>query len=123
MYRPLALNARRVDVRRDIRLILEVEDTGIGIAPEDQARIFDIFVQAGQASTQKGTGLGLSITQQFVHMMGGSIQVESSVGKGSLFRVELTVEQAEVSEVAPASDDRGKVVGADLVSLTLGSGC
>ena len=105
------LNARRMDASRDIRLILEVEDTGIGIAPEDQARIFDVFVQAGQTSTQKGTGLGLSITQQFVHMMGGSIHVESSIGKGSLFRVELPVQEAEESEAVAANDDRGQVVG------------
>ena len=42
---------------RDV-LVLEVEDTGIGIAQEDQARIFDVFVQAGKVSRQKGTGLG-----------------------------------------------------------------
>ena len=57
------------DLRRTL-LILEVEDTGIGIAEEDQARIFDVFVQAGNASTQKGTGLGLSITQRLVQLDG-----------------------------------------------------
>ncbi len=104
------LNARRVDASRDIGLILRVEDTGIGIAPEDQARIFDVFVQAGQSSAQKGTGLGLSITQQFVHMMGGTIHVESSIGKGSQFRVELPVQEAVESEATVAKDDRGQVV-------------
>ena len=104
------LNARRADASPDMRLILEVEDTGIGIAPEDQTRIFDVFVQAGRSSLQKGTGLGLSITQQFVHTMGGTIRVESSIGKGSLFRVELPVQEAEESEPAPANDDRGQVV-------------
>ena len=104
------LNAQRVDAGRDIRLILEVEDTGIGIAPEDQARIFDVFVQAGQSSAQKGTGLGLSITQQFVQMMGGSIQVESSIGKGSLFRVEFPVQEAEEPEAVAPIEDRGQVL-------------
>ncbi len=104
------LNAQRVDLSRRIRLVVEVEDTGIGIAREDQGRIFDVFVQAGQSSAQKGTGLGLSITQQFVHMMGGSIQVESSLGKGSLFRVELPVEEVKESEVLSANDGRGRVV-------------
>ncbi len=93
----------------NILLILEVEDTGIGIALEDQARIFDVFVQAGQSSGQKGTGLGLSITQQFVQVMGGSIHVESSPGEGSLFRVELPVQQVEEAAAVAAGDDRGQV--------------
>ena len=104
-------DARGVDASRDFGLILEVEDTGIGIAPEDQARIFDVFVQTGQISAQKGTGLGLSITQQFVHMMRGSIDVESSIGRGSLFRVMLPVQEAEESEAASANEDRGQVLG------------
>jgi signal transduction histidine kinase/CheY-like chemotaxis protein len=103
------LNARRADARQDIRLILEVEDTGIGIAPEDQARIFDAFVQADQASSQKGTGLGLSITREFVQMMGGTIHLESSIGKGSLFRAELPVQQVEEAEAVAPADSRGQV--------------
>ena len=91
-------------------LVLEVEDTGIGIAQEDQARIFDVFVQAGNTSAQKGTGLGLSITQQFVQLMGGTISVQSTPGKGSLFSVELPVEQVEESDVASNYGDR-QVVG------------
>ncbi len=105
------LNARREDASPDTLLVLEVEDTGIGISPEDQARIFDVFVQVSQTSAQKGTGLGLSITQQFVHMMGGSIHVESSLGKGSLFRVELPVQQFEEPEAVAATDDHGQVAG------------
>jgi CheY-like chemotaxis protein len=105
------LNAQRIDAKPDIVLILEVEDTGIGIAPEDQARIFDAFVQVGQSSLQKGTGLGLSISQQFVQMMDGSIQVQSSIGKGSLFRVELPLQETEESESVAANDERGKVMG------------
>jgi signal transduction histidine kinase/ligand-binding sensor domain-containing protein/CheY-like chemotaxis protein len=81
-------------------LILEVEDTGLGIAPEDQSRIFDVFVQAGDTTSQKGTGLGLSISQQFVHLMGGVIVVRSTLGEGSVFRVELPVEPVEQAEEA-----------------------
>ncbi len=103
------VNAGPVDSSGNILLILEVEDTGIGIAPEDQARIFDVFVQAGQLSAQKGTGLGLSITQQFVQMMGGAIRVESSIGKGSLFTVELPVQKAEEATAVAASVVRGQV--------------
>jgi CheY-like chemotaxis protein len=90
-------------------LILEVEDTGIGISPEDQDRIFDVFVQAGHPSYQKGTGLGLSITRQFIQLMGGKITLRSEPGKGSKFRVEVPVEQAEESDVAAASPDHGQV--------------
>jgi len=104
------LDATRMDDSRRILLVLEVEDTGIGIALKDQARIFDVFVQAGRASTQQGTGLGLSICRQFVELMGGSIRVRSTPGEGSLFTVELPVERAEESEVA-ANDDQGQVVG------------
>jgi signal transduction histidine kinase/CheY-like chemotaxis protein len=97
----LRLNAKAMDDSRCLWLTFEVLDTGIGIALEDQARIFDPFVQAGKPGSQKGTGLGLSISRQFVHLMGGTIQVESTPGKGSMFRVDLPVEQAEEFEVMP----------------------
>ena len=69
-------------------LIFDVEDTGIGIAAEDQARIFDPFVQAGSTGTRRGTGLGLSISRHFVQLMGGTIQVESTLGRarGSMLK-------------------------------------
>jgi len=94
-----------------ILLIVEVEDTGIGIAPEDQARIFSPFVQLGRSDTQNGTGLGLSITRQFVQLMGGAISVQSTEGEGSLFRVELPVEQGDESEQLDTHHDNGHVVG------------
>jgi signal transduction histidine kinase/ligand-binding sensor domain-containing protein/CheY-like chemotaxis protein len=103
------VDAKTLDARPGLLLILEVEDTGIGIAPEDQARIFDVFVQAGEISV-KGTGLGLSISQQFVHMMGGTIRVQSTPGKGSVFTVELPVEEAGESEVVASDDEVGQVV-------------
>ena len=83
----VTLDARLGDGSSDVTLILDVEDTGIGIAPEDQARIFDPFIQADGA--RKGTGLGLSITRRFVELMGGTVQVESAPGRGSRFHVEL----------------------------------
>ena len=71
------------------KLVIGIEDTGIGIDAKDQADIFDPFVQVGKTSAQKGTGLGLAITRQFVELMGGTITVESTPNRGSLFRVEM----------------------------------
>jgi PAS domain S-box-containing protein len=81
------------------RLLIEVEDSGPGIAPEDQTRIFEPFVQASPAG-QQGTGLGLAITRQFVELMGGRIGVTSPWGQGSCFRVELPIEVAAELECA-----------------------
>ncbi len=70
---------------------ISVSDTGIGIAPEDQATIFEEFRQVGTAYAQKGegTGLGLTRAKKFVEMHGGRIWVESEVGKGSTFMFTL----------------------------------
>jgi len=66
---------------------ISVSDTGIGIAPEDQPKIFEEFRQVGSDSTHKteGTGLGLTLARKFVELHGGKIWVESEVGKGSTF--------------------------------------
>ncbi|MDD5332562.1 MAG: PAS domain S-box protein [Rhodoferax sp.] len=94
------------------RLLIEVEDSGPGIKPEDQQIIFEPFVQLGNAAAQKGTGLGLTITRQFVQLMGGVISVLSLPGKGSTFRVELPLEKVEVGAVTlPQGADRGEIVG------------
>ena len=107
----LRLNATPAEESQCLRLTFDVEDTGAGIAVEDQARIFDAFVQAGKAGAQKGTGLGLAISRQFVELMGGTIQVESTPGEGSRFRVELPAELAQESEVTPRRADVGRVIG------------
>ena len=69
-------------------IVFEVRDTGIGIAPEQQARIFHEFEQADGGSARKfgGTGLGLAISRRIVERMGGRIEVESTPGEGSSFR-------------------------------------
>lgn len=94
-------------------LIIEVEDSGRGISAEDQKRLFQPFVQLGkQAGDNQGTGLGLSITRQFVQLMGGTIIVESTPGKGSLFRIELPLSEVKDEEVnLPQTVGRGEVIG------------
>jgi signal transduction histidine kinase len=79
-----------------------VRDTGPGIAPENQAKIFGEFQQIDDSSTRKkgGTGLGLTISKKIVEMHGGAISVESELGKGSIFRVRIPVRAAPVREAA-----------------------
>ena len=72
-------------------LIVFVEDTGKGISEENQKKLFDKFerLDAEKNSANQGTGLGLSITKQLVDMLGGKINVQSTVGEGSLFAVQI----------------------------------
>ena len=81
-----------------IKLIFEVEDTGVGIKPEDMGNIFDKFKQVDAKVNRgiDGTGLGLSISRQLIHMMGGEISVKSEYGKGTTFTIEF--EQQVVSD-------------------------
>ena len=83
----------RVGVAEQDWLRFEISDTGPGIPPEMQARIFEPFAQVDGSTTRRfsGTGLGLSISQQLVHQMDGNIILESEVGKGSTFIVELPI--------------------------------
>jgi signal transduction histidine kinase len=71
-----------------VSLTLSIEDTGIGISPQDQLHIFDAFAQSNQPSNRKysGTGLGLAITKRLTEMLGGTIDLESELNSGSIFR-------------------------------------
>lgn len=88
----IALKIRFTDIDEETsRLHIEVRDTGIGISPEQQQRLFHSFEQADGSTTRKygGTGLGLAICKKIVDLMGGDIWVESELGKGSAFAFEI----------------------------------
>jgi PAS domain S-box-containing protein len=84
-------------------LRLTVWDTGAGIAPEDQARLFQPFVQLDNRLSRQhvGTGLGLSLVRRLVDLHGGEVRVESEVGKGSRFTVTLPLRAQAAPEVPP----------------------
>ena len=82
----LALSLLRVKVKRaDGCVLLSVEDNGVGIAPEQQEKVFNRFYQADAARSGEGTGLGLAMAREIARLHGGDIRVTSEPGKGSIF--------------------------------------
>ena len=94
----LRLSAQAADEPGRARLCFDIEDSGVGMPQQGLGRIFEPFEQVRDASPQTGTGLGLTITRRFVALMGGALRVESELGRGSRFVVELTLELARESE-------------------------
>jgi len=93
------------------RVRFEIQDTGVGIAPERLEEIFRPFEQAGELSRRnEGTGLGLAITCQLVRAMGGTIEVKSEPAQGSLFTVILPLPWSDC-EIEPEEDEQWPAVG------------
>jgi signal transduction histidine kinase/DNA-binding response OmpR family regulator len=101
----LAIKVVKLD-QRAATLRFSIQDSGMGIAAEDQGRIFGGFSQAESSTTRRfgGTGLGLPISQHFVSLMGGELKLESELGKGSLFHFTITLPIAD--ENAAGEDER-----------------
>jgi signal transduction histidine kinase/DNA-binding response OmpR family regulator len=103
------LNTRLEKIERNRCVVrIEVTDTGIGITPEQQSRLFQSFEQAESSTVRKfgGTGLGLAISKSIVEMMGGRIWVESEPGKGSTFAFVVDLEKAPETEKKAVVQDR-----------------
>lgn len=98
--------------REDGWLHVTVQDTGIGIAPEDQERIFEAFAQVStrEARRHEGTGLGLAVSARLVQAHGGRLEVDSALGQGSVFHVWLPEQRPEELST-PGSEANQDVVG------------
>jgi hypothetical protein len=95
----------RLSVRRNgTEMFYEVRDSGIGMTPEQLAKLFEAFAQAERSTSKRfgGTGLGLAISRQFCRLMGGDITVASEPGKGTAFTVRVPV---SVAEIPAATED------------------
>jgi len=108
----LLTNALRYGEGKPIRVVLDqlpgaaairVTDQGVGIAPDDRARVFEQFVRVGERARTPGLGLGLYITKQLVEAHGGTISVESTLGEGSTFTVALPMANAEATPARQAA--------------------
>ena len=94
-----------------LRLSARVEDTGVGIAAEEQSKLFRPFAQTQSGlNAQGGTGLGLAISREYARLMGGDITVSSDIGKGSVFGFEIPVVEGQGSAVIRRIDQR-RVIG------------
>ena len=100
--------SREIDVRlqkQDGRAVIEVADCGLGIAPEDQLRVFEKFYRAPTPENKliPGTGLGLTLVEHIAKAHGGHVEVRSAPGRGSKFSIHLPLE----TEYEPHSNHRG----------------
>jgi CheY-like chemotaxis protein len=99
-------------LHNDKKLVITVADQGEGISSIDQTKLFSKFQQVGQAKSSEGSGLGLSITRGLIEILGGTIEVLSTLGSGSIFKVMLpqlsdteALQQATISKPLKANFD------------------
>jgi signal transduction histidine kinase/CheY-like chemotaxis protein len=94
-----------------VPITLSVADTGIGISPDRQRQVLDLFEQANNANDRpfEGTGLGLAITRQLAQLMGGGISVTSTVGQGTTMRVDLPIMRADAEATKTVDTDAAGV--------------
>lgn len=100
----------RLSARAKGRIVLmRVEDTGVGIAPEDLPNVFQRFYRGDPARSSDGYGLGLSIAKALVEQQGGAISVESALGQGTTFTITLNAyaEAAQTTAISPTAEPRG----------------
>jgi CheY-like chemotaxis protein/anti-sigma regulatory factor (Ser/Thr protein kinase) len=91
------------------KIRFQIEDTGVGISPQDIENIFQPFQQVGDIKYKaEGTGLGLPITKKLVEMMGGELQVKSTLGRGSIFWIDL--ELPDVSDLLKTDDVQAPII-------------
>jgi PAS domain S-box-containing protein len=107
----IALRAGTRAAGPELCLVIEVEDTGVGIAPQDIHRLFEVFEQTASGIDRPGgAGLGLAISRRLARLMGGDISVHSTVGHGSVFRLEVAIEKGDAAAL-PALPQPCRVVG------------
>ncbi|OKH40568.1 hybrid sensor histidine kinase/response regulator [[Phormidium ambiguum] IAM M-71] len=94
-------------VAQSCRLKFEIEDTGVGISPEEIDSLFNAFIQTESGrKTAEGTGLGLTITRRFVQLLGGNITVNSVLGKGTVFKFDIKISLANATEITSQLQQR-----------------
>ncbi|MBS3938826.1 MAG: CHASE domain-containing protein [Peptococcaceae bacterium] len=96
---------------RNFMLVVEVEDTGVGIKGEDLGRIFEAFWQDKSKGDKGGTGLGLAVSRRLVELMQGTLTVRSVVGEGSCFRFAVPIIEVERSAVTEEGKKTKRVIG------------
>ncbi len=102
----VVLDVQCETTKQQVNLLITVKDTGVGIASDQLQAIFQAFTQAHGILNRRvgGTGLGLTICQRLTDMLGGSIQVQSQVGKGSQFQIRLPVGSLDRVRLLPSAD-------------------
>ncbi len=97
--------SRQPALEQFVRLRISVRDTGIGLSPEQQAKLFQPFTQGDSSTTRRfgGTGLGLSIAKRLAELMGGTVGVSSQLGEGSIFWFDVCLMSGSVPQRAPVA--------------------